>query len=129
MNELASFYRGDDHAIQITVRVKDNQDPVDISGWLFTLTMKLSSELPDEPELDDQGNRQVLQVRKQAPSGDDDSQAGRIVLVLPHIQTRQLIPTIYQQDIQISHQQTIRTLIAGRIQVLPDVTHSIDTQP
>ena len=126
--ELPSFYRGDDHATQITVRVKDSQDPVDISGWLFTLSLKLSTELPDQPELDADGHRQVLQVRKLAPA-DEDSQAGRIVLVLPHSQTRQLIPTIYQQDIQISHQHTIRTLISGHTQVLPDVTHTIDTQP
>ncbi len=122
--ELQPFYRGDDHALQVTVRVQDDTDPLDITGWLFTITLKLSSEMPDAPQLDEQGNRQVLQVRKTAPDN-ADSQIGIIELLLPHDQTVDLLPVRYQVDIQVEYDRIVQTLVMGRITVLSDVTHDI----
>lgn len=122
MTELQPFYRGDDHALEVLVRVKSTKEPVDITGWVFTSTLKLSSELPDQPELDEQGNRQVLQVSTVA--GDtEDSKNGRVYLVYPSDQTRQLVPTTYEMDIQSERNNITQTLIKSRIPVLSDVSH------
>lgn len=122
MTELQPFYRGDDHALQVTVKMKGVDDPVDITGWTFTSTMKLSSELPDQPQLDDDGHRVVLQIKTDAEDN-EDSKAGRIDLLYPSAQTGQLIPTKYDIDIQVSRNNIIQTLVKAKIQVLSDVSH------
>ena len=122
MTELQPFFRGDDHALEVIVRVRDSEDAQDITGWLFTSSLKLSSELPDQPELDEQGNRQVLQVVKEAEDN-DDSRNGRIYLLYPSEQTAQLIPTRYEMDIQCERNDITQTLIKARIEVLADVSH------
>ncbi|WP_420588236.1 hypothetical protein [Bacterioplanoides sp.] len=120
--QLQPFYRGDDHALQVLVKVKDSEEALDITGWEFTSTMKLSSELPDQPALDDQGNRQVLQVVKVADAN-DDSRAGRIDLLYPAAETRQLLPTSYEMDIQCQRNGITQTLVKATITVLADVSH------
>lgn len=122
MTDLQPFYRGDDHALKVTVRKKGEESGIDVSGWVFTSTMKLSSELPDEPEFDEQGNRQVLKTVTTAPD-DDDSKTGVFYLLFKNSGTRDLIPTNYELDIQVEHLDVIRTIFKGRIQVLSDVTH------
>ncbi len=124
MTELPGFYRGDDHCFEVLVKVKDTDQPVDITGWLFTSTMKLSSELPDQPELDDQGNRQVLQVSTLASDG-PDSKEGRVFIIYPHVKTAELLATNYQMDIQSNRAGVVQTLIKGVIPVMADVTHEV----
>ena len=123
MNEiqLQPFYRGDDFALEVSLKNKTSQDPVDITGWVLTSTMKLSSELPDTAQLDDNGHRQVLQVIKKVPAGDDASN-GIAKLLFPHDQTAELIPTTYQLDIQAEVSDSVTTLVKGKIKVLADVT-------
>ena len=122
MNQLRPFYRGDDHALKVTVREKGKESGLDITGWVFTSTLKLSSELPDEPELDDQGNRQVLKTVTTAPD-DPDSRIGVFYLMFRSEGTKDLIPTNYELDVQSEHNDVVKTLFKGRIQVLSDVTH------
>ncbi len=122
MTQLAGFYRGDDHVLEVIVRVKDTGDPINISGWLFTSTLKLSSELPDTPEFDDSGNRQVLQITAEADDT-DDSAAGRVYLLYPASMTKDQIPTTYEIDIQVQFSGSTRTLVKSSIEILPDVSH------
>lgn len=122
MTELQPFYRGDDHALELIVRVKGSDDAVDITGWVFTSTLKLSSEIPDQPELDEQGNRQVLQIITTAQDV-DDSKNGRIYMIYPSEKTRQLIPTSYEIDVQVDRNSVIQTLVKAKIEVLADVSH------
>jgi len=124
MTELQPFYRGDDHALEVVVRLKDEhkQEPVDITGWLFISTLKLSSELPDQPALDEDGNRQVLQIQTEAEDG-EPAQEGRIILLYPSDMTKDLIPTTYDMDIQVQFSGVTQTLIKSQITVLADVSH------
>ena len=124
MTELSGFYRGDDHALRIVIKEKGSNDPVDVTDWYFISSMKLSSEMPDTPELDDEGNRQVLKVDVMALAG-AESEAGECTLLFPHDKTRQLIPTTYQIDIQRTYQDSVITIFRGTIPVLSDVTHDV----
>lgn len=121
VTQLQPFYRGDDFALEVQLRQKESQTPIDITGWVLTSTMKLSSELPDNPQMNDTGQRQVLQVIKVVPDNDDARQ-GRATLLFPHEETEQLIPTTYQLDIQAEVSDSVTTLMKGKIQVLSDVT-------
>ena len=122
MTQLAAFYRGDDHALELVVRIKDEDEPVDVTGWVFTSTLKLSSEMPDQPEFDDDGNRQVLQIQTTAEDV-EDSKEGIVFLHYPASMTKDLIPTTYEIDIQVQYSGVTQTLIKGQIPVLPDVSH------
>ena len=122
VTQLQPFYRGDDFALEVILKTRATGQPVDITGWVLTSTMKLSSEIPDFPQLDDTGQRQVLQVMRKVP---DDSEAknGIAHLLFPHEETEELIPTTYQMDIQAEFGDSVTTLMKGKIQVLSDVTH------
>lgn len=122
VSELSGFYRGDDHALRLVVKEAVSGDPVDVSGWLFISTLKLSSEMPDQPELDDDGLRQVMTTQTLAPV-DEVSLVGECTLVFGHDQTRELIPTTYQMDIQRTFQDSVITVFRGTIPVLADVTY------
>ena len=120
--ELKPFYRGDDYALQVTVRNKSDQSAVDITGWCLSSTMKLSDALDDEPALDKDGYRRVLQVSCQVPDK-DDSRAGIARLLYPNELTNDLIGnTFYQMDIQAEIAGSVITLMKGKVLVLTDVT-------
>lgn len=125
MLTLGPFYRGDDHCFRVKIVVRDSQDVVDIRGWVFSSSLKLSSELPDQPELDDDGYRQVLKVVTVAPDN-KDSEEGIAYILFPHEKTMSLIPTLYDVDIQVRYDNVIQTLLVGRIEILSDVTRDID---
>lgn len=129
MIQLNPFYRGDDFALEVKLRTKSAGEPVDISGWFLVSTLKLSSELPDNPQLDDDNNRQVLQVFTRVPAN-EDAQNGIAHLLFGHEQTAQLIPTTYQIDIQAEIGDSVTTLMKGKIRVLSDVTRdTLDAIP
>lgn len=121
MTELPAFYRGDDFALEITVRDKESQSPINIADWVLVSSMKISSELPDDPQMTDDGSRQVLRVVKVVMPGDDATK-GRVQLLFPHEQTAELLPIKYQIDIQAEHGDTVMTLLKGTIDVQSDVT-------
>lgn len=119
--QLKPFYRGDDFVLEVSLKNKTTQDPVDITGWVITSTMKLSSELPDNPQFDHNENRQVLQVTKKVPDN-ADAKKGTAKLLFPHDETAQLIPTTYLLDIQAEVSDSVTTLVKAKIKVLSDVT-------
>ena len=120
--ELSPFYRGDDYAIQVTVRNKADQSAVDITGWCLSSTMKLSDALNDEPQIDKDGYRRVLQIFSRV-SDNDNSRAGIARLLYPNEKTNDLIGnTFYQMDIQAETAGSVITLMKGKVLVLTDVT-------
>ena len=112
---LAGFYRGDDHSIGLHFQNHDTAEPIDITGWQFVSTLKLSMAMADS------GN---LQVRYTVPEEVDSSLKGNAILNFPHQQTRQLIPATYWIDVQVTIGQQVRTLFVGKIPVWSDVTRS-----
>ena len=125
-NNLSPFFRGDDHTIRVLVTQRDSDDPVDVTGWVVTSTMKLTTEIADDDEFDDDGYRQVLKTSVTAPDN-EDSQAGIFYLTFPSSGTRQLIATEYEIDIQSEASNVVRTLYAGRVEVQPDVTWEVSS--
>ncbi len=120
MTQLQPFYRGDDLTLQACVRHQDTQQPIDVSGWQFDSTMKLSSALPDHPELNEQGYRQVMTTTTLA--GGDEARQGLVSLLFRSTQTAQLLVAGYSVDIQVVIYDAVQTIFDGRIQVLADVT-------
>ncbi len=123
MSQLAGFYRGDDHALLVRIKEEKTGDPVDVTGWKFISSLKLSSEMPDQPELDDAGNRKVLSV--EAIGDGDEAKIGECTLLFPHDKTSQLIPTTYQIDIQRTYQNSVMTIFRGKVPVLPDISREV----
>ncbi len=121
MTELQPFYRGDDLALEMTVRDQSTQAPVDVTGWIFDSSMKLSSELPDTPELDKQGHRQVITTTTLADGA--EAEKGEVRLLFKSTQTAQMLATRYQVDIQAVYYGVVQTLYKNTITVLADVTH------
>lgn len=87
---LAGFYRGDDHSIGLHFQDHDTAEPIDITGWQFVSTLKLSMAMADT------GN---LQVRYTVPENIDVSLKGTAFLKFPHQQTGLLIPATYWIDV------------------------------
>ena len=112
---LAGFYRGDDHHIGLHFQDHDTAEPIDITGWQFVSTLKLSMAMADT------GN---LQVRYTVPEGIDVSLKGTAILRFPHQLTCQLLPVTYWIDVQVTIDQQVRTLFVGKIPVWSDVTRS-----
>ncbi len=120
--ELTPFYRGDDYALQVTVRNKIDQSPIDITHWCLSSTMKLSDALNDEPQIDKDGYRRVLQIVYQVPDT-EESHVGIAHLLYPNEKTNDLIGnTFYQMDIQAEISGSVITLMKGKVLVLTDVT-------
>lgn len=110
---LAGFYRGDDHYIGLHFQDHDTAEPIDITGWQFVSTLKLSMAMADT------GN---LQVRYTVPKEMSKLLKGNVILKFPHQQTNQLIPATYWIDVQVTIGQQVRTLFVGQIPVWSDVT-------
>ena len=109
---LDPFYRGDSRAYRVTLRDEDQQ-PINITGWTITSSMKLSTEQPDKD----------APVRVSNVVGEDDGLTGNAYVIFPPEQTKKLIPTIYRIDFQIkSPAGSVTTLLCGEVEVLADVT-------
>ena len=117
MVTFEEFYRGDDYALKIVFTVPDpvtgTRVPVDITGWEFFSSFKLSPMLPDAEA--------PVQIHVPPVAGSDAGQ-GVLYLVYPASQTKNLLPAKYWVDIQRVYQGTVTTLVQGRINVLADVT-------
>ena len=118
MTELPGFYRGDDHTYLMTFRNRDTQELIDITGWLITSTIKLSSEMPDS---------EGIQSRYLADADTLPSMEGKAVLHFTSDQTRNLIPTRYQIDFQKIESGLTQTLFTGYLTVKADVTRGVGT--
>ncbi|CAM3844667.1 hypothetical protein [Parendozoicomonas haliclonae] len=115
-NTLKPFYRGDTRPY--TVSLRDEADtPIDISGWVLSCTMKLSTEQPDSE----------APVRVSNTISSADGVAGVAPVVLPKEQTQNLLATVYQIDFQLeSPEGAVTTLFAGEVEVLADVTRGTE---
>ena len=109
---LFEMYRGDDYSLRVLI-TDDNDDAIDITGWSFISSMKLSTELPDEDA--------TVSVDIAAVSG-ADAVAGIVYVVLPSIQTVNLLPAKYMIDLQRSFNGKVVTVFVGQVNVLGDVT-------
>lgn len=113
-----SPYRGDTWLKKITIVGDGN--PVDITGWKFTLTLKSN--------IIDTDAHAALQFSTIAGSLDvDDASHGIVWLVIDADITYNISPGIYYYDIQIidlSIPPRVQTFDAGRITVLADITRT-----
>ena len=112
MDRLPNFYRGDTLKISAEF-TEDDGTVIDITGWIFFVTLK------SDPEADDDDAELEYEVTAPANA---DSEAGQIILDIPYTLTAPLIPnTLYYMDIQrvipgspldvaTLHKQTIRVL-------------------
>ena len=112
MIELPGFFRGDDHSIRLVFK-KTDKTAMDIGGWKFICTIKLSSEMPDA---------EGIQATFTAPDNPIPSQKGIAVLQFSHDQTKTLLPTRYQVDVQKNVSGSLQTLFVGSLSIKADVT-------
>lgn len=111
---LFEMFRGDDHALRLQIADEAGQ-PVDITGWSFRSSMKLSTEEPDSAA--------VVSVTVPPVSGPDATQ-GIAYISLPSAQTKNLkAPAVYVFDVQREYNGKVSTVFAGRVKIKPDVTH------
>ena len=113
MITLPGFYRGDDHALRLEFRNKENGELIDLTDWTFISTIKLSSEMPDS---------EGIQTTYTVTSSSPPSLKGIVYLAFSHQKTRTLIPTLYQVDVQKTVAGKIQTLFVAKIPVRSDVT-------
>lgn len=114
--DLFEMYRGDDHTLWIEIK-DDNDVAVDVTGWSFKSTMKLSTELPDES----------APVKVDIPPvADANASIGVITITLPKEQTKNLLATTYLFDLQAENNGAITTVFIGKVKVKGDVTWRTD---
>jgi hypothetical protein len=112
MPALFEIVRGDDHAIRLTIK-DDLGNPIPITGWAFSVTLKLHSEISDDD----------APVKVDTGALDDTDAANGIVnILLPSSQTQNLLPTTYLFDIQREAYDTVITVLVGDVDVIADAT-------
>lgn len=113
LQQIFEMYRGDDFTLKVHI-TDSNGMPVDITGWSFKSTMKLSTELDD--------TEAEVQVDIAAVSG-PDAEAGVLYINYPHEQTKNLIPRTYVVDLQRELNGMVTTVFVGEALIKADVTH------
>jgi len=109
---LFEMYRGDDYTLRVVIT--DNDDvPVDITGWSFSSSMKLSVFMED--------SEAPVSVDVPAVSG-VEAEAGVVYVTYPSDQTKDLIPTQHVVDLQRVYNGKVVTILSGAVSVLGDVT-------
>jgi len=119
-SKLRSIYRGDTKRYKFSFLA--NGIPIDITDWTLWFTLKI-----DEHDSD---NMAILQV--QTTAGDnslDEPVNGIMFLVLTSIDTDPIDPGLYYYDFQrvvpqIAQPDDVKTIIAGQLKILVDVTRS-----
>jgi hypothetical protein len=117
-DSLSPLYRGDTRTIRVTI-TDDAGAPIDISGHSLWLTLKTSITDPDASA--------ILQVSALMPAG-GDSASGIGYLTLSSADTDGLTPGKYPYDIQWVQPGSppiVKTVDAGKLKVMPDVTISV----
>jgi len=109
---LFELFRGDDYALRVVI-TDDTDTPIDITGWSFKATMKLTTEMPDD--------QAPVKVDIPAVSGTDAS-LGVLYLDFPAEQTADLLPTSYFLDLQRELGGKVSTIFVEKVKVKPDVT-------
>ena len=112
---LFEMYRGDDYTLRVEI-TDDNDDAIDITGWSFISSMKLSTELPDEDA--------TVSIDVPAVSG-FEAEAGVVYISYPNSQTSDLLVTDYVMDLQRVFNNKVITILSGKVKILGDVTRRI----
>lgn len=115
VRNLNPLHRGDDILLRFTLRDGDDS-PIDVSGWAFTFTMKLSPNITD-----DDAHVQVSTT----VTNPVQAQGGIVDIELPNQQTSNLLPTSYHWDLQVVKSGgKITTLYTGKVKVVADITRN-----
>ena len=112
---LFEMYRGDDFTLRVVIT--DSADvPVDITGWSFSSSMKLSIYMED--------SEAEVSVSVPPVSG-VEAELGVVYITYPSDQTKNLLPVPYAVDLQRVFNGNVVTVFAGTVNVLGDVTRGI----
>jgi len=104
-------FRGDDLSMSLTFKDYATQDPIDITGWTVSFTVKDKTYLPDTD----------AQIAIDVTIHTDPTN-GKTGILIPHADTDAL-EGVYQYDIQYTtNLGIIRTFARGQINFLSDVT-------
>ena len=113
---MREIFRGDNQPYTLSFLQADGITPLPITGWKIYFTMK--RHLADS---DDDASLKVDVTEH------DDPENGLTSIHLSNGQTDSLKPGNYFYDIQVKKLDgTIKTLVAGQIKVLADVTRRED---
>jgi len=112
---INDFYRGDTQVYTLTIKDKDG-NPIDLTGSTIFFTMKENLTLPD-----DSAALQVIVKTHTDPTN------GITKITVPATDTSNLKGGYtYFYDFQlVDANSNVKTLLAGKVKVLPDVTQSI----
>jgi len=112
--DLAAFNRGDTWTNRFTF-TDTAGDPIDISGRVYWLTLKLDPEASD-------GN---ADAQISVTASGSDAVNGVVYLTLPPTVTEGLLPANYYYDVQeVADASTVTTIMYGRVRVDRDITRS-----
>ena len=104
-------FRGDDISLGLKLTDYVTKDPIDITGWIFSMTIKEKTYQPDTDAA------VVVDVLVHA-----DPSNGITGVLIPNTKTNDLIG-VYQYDIQYKTLSgIIRTFMRGQIDFLDDVS-------
>jgi len=103
-------YRGDDFSMSLSLK-DQNQDPIDITGWTFSFTVK------DKTYKSDVDAKILIDVTTHS-----DPVNGQTGIFIPHALTDPL-EGVFQYDLQFTTQlNVIRTFARGQINFIDDVS-------
>lgn len=114
--DLPTQVRGDTWILTFKI-VNSSNTAIDITGNNYWLTLKSNIDLID--------NNAEIQIGPVA-AGSPDSTQGLITITVPSSNTVNLAPGYYNYDLQeVESDNTVNTLILGKVKVKADVTRSI----
>jgi hypothetical protein len=115
MSGIQDFYRGDTQRYKLTLKDVSTGTPIDLTGATIWFTMK--------PAITDDDTNAVIQ--KQVTSH-TDAVNGETEIVLTNADTQNLVLGTYYYDIQyVAANGDVKTIIAGKLKVIGDVTRSV----
>jgi hypothetical protein len=112
---LFEMYRGDDYTLRVVITDSDDI-PIDITGWSFSSSMKLSTEMDD--------TEATVSVDIPAVSG-AEAEAGVVYVSYSKEQTVNLFVTKYVVDLQRVFNGKVITVFSGMVKILGDVTRRV----
>lgn len=115
LETLFEMFRGDDYSLQLTF-TDQNSAIVDITGWVFKSTIKISPAMLDDAA--------TVTVDIPAVSG-MSAEAGKLYINFPSEQTANLLPGENYVDIQREYNGIVSTLWSGLCVIHSDVTRRV----
>lgn len=102
--------RGDDFSLNFSMK-NTNDEPVDITGWVFSMTIKDKTSRDDEDA-----------VFQKDVSVHTDPINGKSILTITHVESYEL-HGVYKYDVQIkTSTNLVKTLMYGTMKFIEDVT-------